>query len=404
MNGFGKLFLAGISALLVVFTAHAADQSGDKYYSVMGSYVAADSDRRVEEGYGFAGTFGWVLNDAWNIEILAGYDTIDGDISDYDVDQYYLGGNLLNVYRRDSQFQPYALFGAGVVYSDSAVNFDGPDPGFNGNDNDTNLITSIGVGAFMPIFDDSVRIRTEVISRWEKDSEVYNDWFVNIGIYVPIGHRLKPVPVAVVVVDTDGDGVPDAVDQCPGTPVGAMVDENGCELDSDGDGVIDRLDECPDTPAGASVNAVGCERDLDGDGVINSRDECPDTPPNTEVDNFGCVFPLIMKLPEVTFRTDSIMLLDGADAALAAAAATLIQNENLEVEVAGHTDSQGDANYNRDLSQRRADTVRNYLVTAGVDEHRISAKGYGEDDPIADNRTAEGRAENRRVELRVRDN
>jgi OOP family OmpA-OmpF porin len=69
--------------------------------------------------------------------------------------------------------------------------------------------------------------------------------------------------------------------------------------------------------------------------------------------------------------------------------------------VAGHSDSQGDANYNRDLSQRRADAVREYLVTAGVDENRISAKGYGEDEPIADNSTADGRRENRRVELRV---
>jgi OOP family OmpA-OmpF porin len=361
MNGFGKCLLSSVGALLIAFTATAADQAGDKYYSVLGSYISADSDRNADDGLGLEGTLGWVLSDAWNIEIYAGYDSIDGDSSEFDVDQIALGGNLLNVYRRGTSFQPYALVGLGMVNSDSD---------FNGG-SDTNLQTSVGVGAFMLIFDDAVRIRTELVARWEDDTDVYQDWFINIGVAVPFGRKSDPVPAAVVIIDTDGDGVPDAVDQCPGTPVGAEVDEVGCELDSDGDGVVD------------------------------SQDECPDTPPNTEVDAFGCPFPQIIKLPEVNFRTDSVMLLDGADATLAAAAATLIQNPGLVVVVAGHSDSQGDANYNRDLSQRRADAVREYLVTAGVDENRISAKGYGEDEPIADNSTADGRRENRRVELRV---
>jgi OOP family OmpA-OmpF porin len=390
MNGFGKFLLSSVGALLIAFTASAADQAGDKYYSVLGSFISADSDRNADDGLGLEGTLGWVMNDAWNIEIYAGYDTLDGDSSEFDVDQIAVGGNLLNVYRRGTAFQPYGLIGLGMVNSDS--DFDG---------SDTNVQTSVGIGAFMPIYDDKVRIRTELVARWEDDSDVYQDWFINVGVAVPFGKKSESVRAAVVIVDSDGDGVPDAVDQCPGTPVGAQVDENGCELDSDGDGVIDRLDQCPGTPPNAPVDEVGCELDSDGDGVVDSQDECPDTPPNTEVDAFGCPFPQIIKLPEVNFRTDSVMLLDGADATLAAAAATLIQNPGLVVEVAGHSDSQGDANYNRGLSQRRADAVREYLVTAGVDEHRITAKGYGEDEPLADNSTADGRRENRRVELRV---
>ncbi|MDP6436229.1 MAG: OmpA family protein [Gammaproteobacteria bacterium] len=92
---------------------------------------------------------------------------------------------------------------------------------------------------------------------------------------------------------------------------------------------------------------------------------------------------------------------NGDDDRLAAAAATLIDNPGLRVEVAGHTDSQGDSDYNIGLSQRRAETVRDYLVTAGVDQNRVTARGYGEDEPVASNATPQGRRQNRRVELRV---
>ena len=390
MKNFGRILLAG--ALMSLAAAGVqADEAGDKYFSVLGSYVDADGDRQADTGYGLAGSLGWVLNESWDIEVIAGYATVDGDVPAGDLDQIYLGGNMLNVYRRGTAFQPYWMLGLGMVSSDADIN----------GGSDENLYGQAGVGAFTPIAGDKIRLRYEILTRWENDSDVYQDWFVNLGVYVPFGRKSEPAPAAVVVVDTDGDGVPDAVDQCPNTPAGAEVDETGCELDSDGDGVPDRLDQCPNTPPGATVDENGCEIDSDGDGVVDSRDECPNTPPNTEVDNFGCPFPTIIKLPEVNFRTNSAMLLDGAGAALAAAAATLIQNPGLQVEVAGHTDSQGDAGYNRKLSQQRAESVRQYLITAGVDEHRISARGYGEDEPIADNSTPEGMAQNRRVELRV---
>lgn len=357
MKGLGKFFLLGIGATLVFGAVNAAD--GDKYWSLLGSAVEGDDDRGSDDGSGLEGTYGWELSENWNFEIALGVDDIDGDTSAMDLDQTYAGVNLLNVYRRDAGFQPYILFGSGFVDSD-------PDSG----DSDTNFYANIGFGALIPINEDKIRIRTEYVSRWENDSDTYRDDFINIGVAVPFG-RKAPVPAAVVVVDTDGDGVPDAVDQCPNSPPGTEVDE------------------------------VGCERDDDNDGVLNSKDECPNTWPDTAVDEWGCAFQNVIKLPEVNFRTDSAELLDGADAELAAAAATLIQNPNIYVEVAGHTDSQGDPDYNIGLSQRRAETVRSYLVNAGVDENRVTARGYGETEPVADNGTAEGRAENRRVELRV---
>jgi hypothetical protein len=88
--------------------------------------------------------------------------------------------------------------------------------------------------------------------------------------------------------DQDGDGVPDGLDRCPNTPKGAEVDAVGCTFDSDSDGVVDGLDQCPDTPAGAVVDAKGCPLDEDGDGVPDGIDRCPATPPGTRVDALGC--------------------------------------------------------------------------------------------------------------------
>ena len=88
--------------------------------------------------------------------------------------------------------------------------------------------------------------------------------------------------------DTDGDGVPDKKDKCPGTPKGAKVDATGCPLDSDGDGVYDGLDQCDNTPKGATVDAKGCPSDSDGDGVVDGIDQCPDTPKGAQVDAKGC--------------------------------------------------------------------------------------------------------------------
>ncbi len=202
-------------------------------------------------------------------------------------------------------------------------------------------------------------------------------------------------------LDSDGDGVVDALDKCPGTPAGAKVDANGCELDSDGDGVVDRLDQCPGTPAGRKVNAKGCDLDSDGDGVIDAMDQCPNTPAGDRVDSKGCSLPKVINLKGVNFDNDKDTLRPDAIAILDEAAATLKRYPGMKVEVAGHTDNRSSDAHNLDLSQRRAKAVMDYFVGKGVEAGRLSAKGYGEAEPIADNGKADGRAQNRRVELRV---
>lgn len=202
--------------------------------------------------------------------------------------------------------------------------------------------------------------------------------------------------------DSDGDGVTDDKDKCPNTPAGRKVNADGCELDSDGDGVVDGLDKCPGTPAGRKVNADGCEIDTDGDGLVDGVDKCPTVYAKTAD---GCpppppaAEPKKLILEGVNFDNDKATLLPEAMATLDQAAATLKEWGNVKVEVAGHTDSKASDGYNMSLSQRRAEAVREYLISKGVAADRLTAKGYGESSPIADNETEKGRYMNRRVEL-----
>ncbi|MEW6132696.1 MAG: OmpA family protein [Pseudomonadota bacterium] len=210
------------------------------------------------------------------------------------------------------------------------------------------------------------------------------------------GTPCKDVPAK----DSDGDGVTDDKDKCPNTPKGRKVNAEGCELDSDGDGVVDGLDKCPGTPAGRKVNADGCEIDTDGDGLVDGVDKCPAVYAKTAD---GCPLaaaaPSKLILEDVNFDYDKATLRADAVARLDQAAEALRQWGNTKVEVAGHTDSMGSDEYNMRLSEQRANAVRDYLVGKGIEADRLTAKGYGESQPLADNGTEEGRARNRRVEL-----
>ncbi len=208
--------------------------------------------------------------------------------------------------------------------------------------------------------------------------------------------------------DSDRDGVPDEMDDCPDTAYGIKVDERGCAADSDGDGVPDDLDQCPDTPQGVQVDDVGCPVDSDQDGVPDDLDQCPDTPQGVQVDDVGCPVPTA-PVPTAPVPTASVVHFDfdkwnikpADDRTLDDFAAYLKDNPGARVEIAGHTDSTGTASYNMGLSERRANAVKQYLVREGVEDYRITTVGYGYSRPIGSNNTAAGRAQNRRAELRT---
>ncbi|HOG35823.1 MAG TPA: OmpA family protein [Paludibacteraceae bacterium] len=236
--------------------------------------------------------------------------------------------------------------------------------------------------------------------------------------------------------DSDGDGVPDRIDECPDTPQGVVVDSVGCPVDSDGDGVPDYIDECPDTPQGVVVDSVGCPIDDDGDGVPNYIDECPDTPQGVVVDSVGCpvdtdgdgIPDYLDKCPNVPgpesnygcpelkkevrslfkkamqgiqFETDKDVIKKSSYPILDKIVEVMKTNPTYMLSIGGHTDDVGSEEYNQVLSEKRAGSVRRYLIEHGVEESRIASKGYGKTTPIADNTTVEGRALNRRVEFEV---
>ena len=204
--------------------------------------------------------------------------------------------------------------------------------------------------------------------------------------------------------DADGDGVPDCIDKCPNTPKGCSVDAKGCPADSDGDGVPDCIDKCPNTPKNCRpVDKNGCPPDADGDGVPDCLDKCPDTPKGVKVDEKGCskVGEELLIIYGINFAFDSAEIDEGSKIRLQRGLENMQNNPYIKVRIEGHTDSIGDADYNMGLSIRRAQAVKDHMVSMGVAAHRMEIKGLGETDPIADNNTELGRKKNRRVEFVV---
>lgn len=205
-------------------------------------------------------------------------------------------------------------------------------------------------------------------------------------------------------LDSDNDGVADSKDKCPNSPEGVTVNDEGCEADTDGDSVKDSSDNCPNTPEGAEVDENGCERDNDNDGVSNSADECPNSTVGLNVNAKGCTKgSQVIVLEGVNFKTNSAELTLNAKTILDKVANSLANQPGLKIEIGGHTDWVGPATYNKRLSQKRADAVKAYLGSKGANTGNMTATGFGEASPTADNKTADGRERNRRVEMKTLD-
>jgi outer membrane protein OmpA-like peptidoglycan-associated protein/opacity protein-like surface antigen len=244
--------------------------------------------------------------------------------------------------------------------------------------------------------------------------------------------------------DSDGDNIPDGVDKCPDSPAGVLVDSNGCPKDSDGDGIPDGADRCSATPRGATVDALGCPGDEDADGVLDGLDKCPRTPIGATVNSSGCApsqqqirqpakpapadtsagpppsrpspspspspgrpagaaalaAGAAMVLEGVTFESGSARLQSGSYVELDSIAKVLLANPKMKIEIAGHTDNAGTPADNQHLSTLRAEAVRNYFVAKGVPFQQMVARGYGATMPRTPDTTPQGRAANRRVEIR----
>lgn len=225
----------------------------------------------------------------------------------------------------------------------------------------------------------------------------------------PVGVKVD-VNGCPALVDADKDGVSDEIDKCPGSSAGLVVNEVGCALDSDRDGIGDDLDQCPGSEVGAKVDARGCIlplADADRDGIGDAIDKCPGTRVGTKVDADGCPLLVIIKgaklvIDGIVFKTGSAVIDEVSAPVLARAAVAISKAPGAKIEVAGFTDNVGSDRSNQKLSERRAASVKAYLVKSGVPSTQLSAKGYGEADPVVDNSTADNRSENRRIEFHVK--
>ncbi|CAN5232103.1 hypothetical protein BH11MYX1_BH11MYX1_31150 [soil metagenome] len=216
-------------------------------------------------------------------------------------------------------------------------------------------------------------------------------------------------------LDNDADGIPDATDKCPMEPEDkdGFQDDDGCpDLDNDADGLSDKVDQCPNDPEDKDnfEDDDGCpDLDNDKDGFADKDDKCPDVPgvaPDGCPKKYNLVVVTAQKIElkqtvffdfnKATIKSVSFALLDEVGQAM-------VDNPTVKVEIGGHTDSVGNDAFNLRLSQARAESVRTYLVKRGIASNRMVPKGFGENVPLADNRTEVGRSQNRRVEFVITD-
>jgi OOP family OmpA-OmpF porin len=237
---------------------------------------------------------------------------------------------------------------------------------------------------------------------FEGDRASYGEIQFGVDLNLRMRRLVKPKKI-----DRDGDGLYDRDDACPHE---AGDGDDGCpkNKDTDKDGVIDRNDKCPkeygDDPKGCPIP------DKDGDGILDSKDDCwedpetfngfedtngcPDEPPEKLKKLDGVIAGITFDSGQATIRTSSRRVLAGV-------VSTLKEFPDVRIEIVGHTDDQGSREINTKLSAARADAVKTYLVEQGIDAGRITTKGVGPDEPIADNKTKAGRAKNRRIEFKI---
>jgi OOP family OmpA-OmpF porin len=316
------------------------------YIDVLGSFVRPDSGRNTRSrGHGATLLYGAHLDGPFWVEgRLMG--SIFETGSHRGTDFYHYGGgvDLVATWGDRTSWTPFALVGVGGVQDDVQ-----PD-----SDDSFEFRGDVGLGIVSPAFTSrGLQLRAEGRGLFDTFESGQTDWQVSLGISIPLGRRevVERVVVREVVRE-----VPVAV----------------ADRDSDLDGIFDRLDQCPNTLAEAQVDATGC--------LIREAQT--------------------IVLADVHFEFDSARLTTSSERVLDEIVASLRVEKEIRFEIAGHSDSVGSDDYNDRLSQARAQSVMRYLAGRGLDRERMTARGYGERQPIDTNDTDEGRARNRRVEFR----
>lgn len=320
------------------------------YFAPYGTFIKTGGDRNAHDGWGGGVAAGKRLNKHINVEVKGFGESANGY---NDPTRPNVGGSWdmqgatadVQYYPMRGKFSPYAVVGVG------GMNTDVPDR------SGASFIGEAGAG-FTYDINDKVSMRSDIRYRYNQNfnahlksgTDEYHDMTVNVGFVVPLGDKPKTQDLIAVA------------------------------------------------PAPIARPVADCSTlDDDGDGINNCLDKCPNTLANSTVDNTGCSMRLELK--GVTFKYNSAQLTDHAMTVLNGVAQNLINYpQKDDIEVRGHTSSEGTDAYNMKLSQQRSQSVVNYLKAKGV-KNRMMAKGYGERQPIANNNTELGKQQNRRVEL-----
>ena len=380
MNKLTSNAMFGVLACCVLAaTSAAAADAPDQYFFLDGNVVIHDEripDQNTTFGgrVGLGGIFSRSADSATGIEVGIFGNPLKTTGSTGDK-QTGLMIDLMQFYKTGT-WNPYIFAGIGMVGEHIGPS-DGAYPSLEAGGG---LLFDIAGGYTLRTSLSAMSVRNDEL---DPGIDAYVDWRLNVGLFFPMGSApaSKPAATPARAVDSDGDGLADSADRCPSQPASTA---DGCpppapvaQTDSDNDGVGDNDDTCPGTLEGLKVDARGCA--VQGDGGEKQS----------------------IVLKGVTFLPGSATLTEDAKGVLESAAAALNGQKDLKAEIGGHTDAQGADAANQRLSQRRADSVRKYLMDKGVEGERLTAVGYGEASPIASNDTPQGRAENRRVEFKL---
>jgi OOP family OmpA-OmpF porin len=354
------LLMCAIAIPAIVASTMASAVPGDEWYiTPQVGGISPDHQRDLRHNdwlYGAA--LGREMGPFINMELNFNGARVNNGRGTGHLDTYGYSVDVLGILNRTGVISPYVTAGVGA---ESNVQVPG-----NPLTNQTKLMTQAGVGTYLNLWrsadgTSAFSLRPEVKARWDNlgKGDHLVDYIAMMGFQFSFGGSKTPAPPA--------PPPPPPAEPAPPPPMAAPAPPP----DSDNDGVPDNIDQCPNTPAGVQVDAVGCP--LKGK----------------------------ITLEGVNFEYNSAALTVASNAPLDTVADGLKKHQRVKVEIQGHSDSTGGLAYNMKLSQRRADSVRDYLVHSGVNADQLTTKGYGPTQPIASNKTAEGRAQNRRVVMSV---
>jgi OOP family OmpA-OmpF porin len=352
-----------LSALLACapLAAYAGDEVGHFYVDPEVGGIDASRDRGTKEHDWLYGVgFGYNISENWTAEVNLNSVRLKDELDPGHLRLYDGTVDILRVFNRPGVFAPYVAVGAGVQRNAPSL-----------APWSTDFVAEAGLGAFVKLWENgnasrSFSLKPDIKARWDDTGMTGHlvDYVATMGFVFSFGPGVSPPPVAAPP---------------PPPPPAARVE-----------------------PAPAPV--VTTPPDSDHDGVPDNVDRCPETPLGVAVDQYGCPQKGSITLEGVTFETNSAVLTGDSRPVLNDVAAGVVKHPRLKIELEGFTDATGSAKYNLVLSDKRANAVRDYLVTQGVPSTQLSAKGYGKAQPVADNTTPAGRAKNRRVVMKVLEN